>query len=74
MVTLEDYENYLRLVRDSKLEKADGLPVMPLSGGASFSPHRTIANAWGVSTASMGLSATATRSLTTACTTSSRRL
>ena len=54
LATIDGVEGYLRAVQDAGLMTADGLPVLPITGGQNLSMWQVMLNTFGVSTAGMG--------------------
>ncbi len=54
ITTIEGIENFARAVKEANLTTADGLPVIPISGGEDFYNRTTLANTWGVTTSGYG--------------------
>lgn len=52
--TMDDVKNYLIAVKNAGLKTADGLDVIPLSGGANLDGLRTVLAAYGLDTAGTG--------------------
>jgi ABC-type glycerol-3-phosphate transport system substrate-binding protein len=52
--TIEEVETFLKAVKDADLKNADGLSIIPMSGGQNLSTVRTLLSTFGVSVAGSG--------------------